>query len=54
MGFSYSDPEQNPNPLAIPNTTGKNESLVFINILFIYINLIKPWHKKKTIWLTGA
>ncbi len=20
----------------------------------MYINLIKPWHKKKTIWLTGA
>ncbi len=32
----------------------KNWSLVFINILFIYIHLIKPWHKKKTVWLTGA
>ncbi len=32
----------------------KNLSLVFINILFIYINLIKPWQKKKTVWLTGV
>ncbi len=23
--------------------------LVFINILFIYINLIKPWHKKSPV-----
>ncbi len=28
--------------------------VVFINILFIYINIIKPWHKKKTVWLSGA
>ncbi len=32
----------------------KKWSLVFINVLFIYINLIKPWHIKKTVWLTGA
>ncbi len=25
-------------------------STVFINILFIYINLIKQWHKKKTVF----
>ncbi len=22
--------------------------------IILYINLIKPWHKKKTVWLTGA
>ncbi len=32
----------------------KKRSLVFINILFICINLIKSWHKKKTIWLACA
>ncbi len=26
-----------------------NLTFVFINILFIYINLIKPWHKNQTV-----
>ncbi len=36
------------------NINVKNESVVFINILFICINIIKSWHKKKSIWTTGA
>ncbi len=36
----------------IPNI--KRQGILLINILFININIIKLWHKKKTIWLTGA